>query len=178
VQRELEEALSRDTVGAVWYGDDIAFKGQLMVSPEFLNRVFFPRLTLLAGMCRSRNVPFLYHTDGEVTPVLEDIIAAGVNVLHPIDPTCMDIRAVKQAVSGRLALAGNVDVDLLIRGERDEVIEATRRCLEDLAPGGGYILGSSNSIPRNVNIQNYRAMLDTARTYEPPRGATARERPA
>jgi uroporphyrinogen decarboxylase len=163
VRYEVEDAVQRDVVGAVWFGDDIAIKDRLMVAPEFLRAHFFPKLAELGRICAARGIPLIYHTDGNVTSVLPDIIAAGVSALHPIDPLGMDIVATKAAVSGRLCVIGGVDVGLLLTGTPLEVAEETRRQLGLLAPGGGYVLGSSNSIPRTVPAANYRAMLDTVR---------------
>jgi uroporphyrinogen decarboxylase len=165
VCREFEDALERDIVGAVWYGDDIAVKDRLMVSPGFLKKSFFPKLKRLGEGCRKRGIPLLYHTDGDITQVLDDIIEAGVHALHPIDPTGMDIYETKKKVAGKLCIIGNVDVDLLLRGTPAEIGEDTRTHLKRLGPGGGYVLGSSNSIPRTIPPENYRAMLETALQY-------------
>ncbi len=163
VYREVEDAVGRDVVGAVWFGDDIAIKDRLMVSAAFLRRCFFPKLRLIGKLCRARGVPLLYHTDGDVTEVLPDIMDAGVSALHPIDPTAMDIVALKSQVRGRLCVIGNVDVALLLTGRPEEVAAETSRQIGLLAPGGGYVLGSGNSIPRSIPTANYRAMLETAR---------------
>jgi uroporphyrinogen decarboxylase len=163
VHFEVKDALQREIVGAIWYVDDIAMKDRLMISPDFLRQYFFPKLTILGTMCRERDVPFIYHTDGDVSDVLTDIIDAGVNTLHPIDPTAMDIYEVKQQVAGKLCVIGNVDVHLLLTGKPDEVATETEKQIRCLAPGGGYVLGSSNSITRTVPPENYKAFLETAR---------------
>jgi uroporphyrinogen decarboxylase len=136
-----------------------------MFSPCFLKNSFFPKLKRLGEGCRKRGIPLLYHTDGDITQVLDDIIEAGVHALHPIDPTGMDIYETKKKVAGKLCIIGNVDVDLLLRGTPAEIGEDTRTHLKRLGPGGGYVLGSSNSIPRTIPPENYRAMLETALQY-------------
>ena len=163
VRREVEDAVQRDVVGAVWFGDDIAIKDRLMVPPEFLRAHFFPKLAELGRICAARGIPLIYHTDGNVSSVLTDIIAAGVSALHPIDPLGMDIVSVKAQVAGRLCVIGGVDVGLLLTATPEDVAQETGERLRRLAPGGGYVLGSSNSIPRAVPPANYRAMLDTVR---------------
>jgi uroporphyrinogen decarboxylase len=165
VRYEVQDAVQRDIVGAVWFGDDIAIKDRLMVPPEFLRAHFFPKLAELGSICAARNVPLLYHTDGNVSAVLPDIISAGVSALHPIDPLGMDIVSVKEKVAGKLCVIGGVDVGLLQTGTPVEVAEQTTERLRCLAPGGGYVAGSSNSIPRTVPPANYRAMLDAVRRH-------------
>jgi uroporphyrinogen decarboxylase len=176
VRAEVADALQRDVVGAVWFGDDIAIKDRLMVAPEFLRAHFFPRLAELGGMCAARGIPLIYHTDGNVSSVLPDIMAAGVSALHPIDPLGMDIVATKAEVAGRLCVIGGVDVGLLLTGSPDAVAAETRARLRCLAPGGGYVLGSSNSIPRAVPAANYRAMLETVRSAGAGAGSAAERR--
>ncbi len=134
-----------------------------MVAPEFLRTHFFPKLAELGRICGARDIPLLYHSDGDVSSVLDDVAAAGVSALHPIDPLGMDIVATKAAVAGRLCVIGGVDVGLLLTGSPEAVAALTLDRLRSLAPGGGYVCGSSNSIPRSVPAANYRAMLDAVR---------------
>ena len=162
VNREYEDAIQRESIGAIWYLDDIGVKDRLMVSPAFLRKALFPRMRVFVEGCKKRGIPFLYHTDGDITRVLEDILDMGVNALHPIEPLAMDICEIKKKVGGKLCLIGNIDVDLLLRGTPEEVEEDTKKHLRELGPGGGYVLGSSNSIHRTIRVENYRAMLDTA----------------
>ena len=162
---ELEDALQREAVGAIWYVDDIAVKDRLMVSPVFLRKVFFPRLKMIGDCCKKRGIPLIYHTDGDIRTVLQDIIDAGVNGLHPIDPTAMDIYEFKKKLAANMCVIGNVDVDMLECSNPQEVIEDTLKHLKSLGPGGGYALGSSNSIVRTVKPENYRAMLETTLKY-------------
>jgi len=85
----------------------------------------------------------------------------GIAALHPIEPKAMDIRQIKRDYGRRVALMGNVDVNLLSQGTPDMVIAQTKQLLREIAPGGGYLLGSSNSVTYYVPLENYRAMLDT-----------------
>ncbi|HPI73002.1 MAG TPA: uroporphyrinogen decarboxylase family protein, partial [bacterium] len=85
--------------------------------------------------------------------------------LQPIEPKAWDIVEVKQRYGDRLALIGNVDVDLLARGTADAVAAETKRLIGALGPGGGYCVGSGNTIPNYVRPENYRAMLETVWDY-------------
>ena len=96
--------------------DDIAIKTGLMVAPDLIREKLFPKIVYLAEGCRRKGLPFIYHTDGDVSEVVEELIDMGVNALHPIDPTGMDIYELKPKVAGRLCVIGNIDVDLLTTG--------------------------------------------------------------
>lgn len=155
-----------DEVGALWYSDDIAYTEGLMVSPNVLRKYLFPWMKKIGNLAKSKNLPFIYHTDGKIYEVLDDIINCGVNALHPIEPKAMDIVALKKQVGGKLCLIGNIDLSFtLTRGTVEDVIKETKQRIKEVAPGGGYCLGSSNSVPAYVPIENYRAMIETALRY-------------
>jgi uroporphyrinogen decarboxylase len=161
----LEKVLSFDVVGAVCFQDDIAYTSGLMIPPKDLRKIFFPYLSQAVKISHSRGRPFIYHSDGKLDEVLPDIVAVGVDGLQAIEPKCMDIVAVKRQYGDRLALMGNVDLGYtLTRGSPEEVEEEVKYLLKHIAPGGGFLLGSTNSITNYVHIENYRAMLKT--TYE------------
>jgi len=93
--------------------------------------------------------------------VLDDIIDNGVLALHPIEPKAMDIYELKRQYYGRLAVVGNLDLgSTLTRGTPEEVRDDVRKHIARLAPGGGYAVGSSNTIPNYVPIENYKAMVE------------------
>jgi uroporphyrinogen decarboxylase len=78
----------------------------------------------------------------------------------------MDLAEVKAKYGHRIAVKGNVDcAHLMSFGTPEEVVEATKEALRKGAPGGGYILSSSNSIHSAVKPENYQALLETLRTY-------------
>lgn len=107
------------------------------------------------------------HTDGLIWPIIDKIVDSGIDCLDPIDPVAgMSLREVKQKYGSRIALKGNVDCShLMTLGTPAQVEEATRQALRAGAPGGGFILSSSNSIHSTVKPENYMAMVDTLRKY-------------
>jgi uroporphyrinogen decarboxylase len=153
-------------VGALWLGDDIAYDKALLTSPAVFRRYALPYYRRIGETCRRYGKPLIYHSDGNVSAVLDDLIdVAGISALHPLEPKAMDIREIKRVYGQRVALVGNVDVDLLSRGTPEEVRAETRRLLAEIAPGGGYLLGSSNSVPYYASLANYRAMLETLQEF-------------
>jgi len=154
-----------DTIDVMWYSDDIAYVSGLMLSPAILRQYFFPWLKKIGDLAKSTNKPLIYHTDGLLFEVMEDIINCGVDALHPIEPQAMAISEVKQRYGDRLCLIGHVDVDLLSRGTPGQIREQVRKNIEDAAYNGGYCVGSGNSIPEYVKFENYIAMLEAAREF-------------
>lgn len=153
-----------DVVDVLWYSDDIAFTNGLLVSPDTLRTYFFPWLKAIGELARKYNKPLIYHTDGILYDVFDDIIDCGVDAIHPIEPKAMDISEVKHKVGDRLGLIGHVDVDLLSRGTPEQVRKQVIRNVEQAGYNGGYCIGSGNSIPEYVNFENYLEMIKTAKT--------------
>ncbi len=155
-----------DIVGVLWYTDDVAYASGLLMSPDALCKYFFPWLRKIGDVAREHNLPFMYHSDGVLWDVFDDIIAAGVNAVHPIEPKAMDIVEVKKRYGGTLCVIGNIDLGYtLTRGTPEETEKEVKEKLRTVAPGGGYCLGSSNSIPEYVKPENFRAMVETAKKY-------------
>jgi len=148
-------------VAGMWYTDDLAYATGPMIDPAILRRHVFPVMKRMGALCREREMPFVFHSDGDLTQVLDDIIDAGVNALHPIEPKAMDAVDLKRKYRGRLALVGNIDVDFLTRATPEEIRGVTAERIRTLGPDG-YCVGSGNSVPPWVPVENYRAMVETA----------------
>ena len=160
-----ESCLQREWVGAYWLGDDIAYTTGLMASPNFLRKYVFPYYKRIGQLCRRCDKPLIWHSDGNHTAVLDDIIDCGVSAVHPVEPSSVDVFELKRQYGDRLTFIGGMDVDLMSRGTPEMVAETTRRLLEQLAPGGGYVAGAGNSIPKYVPPENYNAFLNTVHRF-------------
>jgi len=155
----VERALEHRSVGAIRHADDMAYRTGLMTSPATLRRSVLPFYSAINRECRLRNIPIIFHSDGKMDDLMDDIIAAGFNAFNPVEPLAMDIVALKERVAGRLALIGNVDLSYtLTRGTPAEVEAEVKQLIHALAPGGGFGLASANSIPDYVPWANFVAM--------------------
>ncbi len=152
-----------DVVDAIWYSDDIAYTNSLMVSPQVLDKYFFPWLKRIGDLAKRYNKPLIYHTDGILYDVFDKIIECGVDAIHPIEPKSMNIADVKQRYGNKLCLIGNIDVDLLSRGTTNEIRNNIYKNVEEAGYDGGYCVGSGNSIPEYVKLENYIAMIETVK---------------
>ena len=142
--RCVEEA--GDKIGALWYTDDLAFNTGTFVHPDVYRKYLFPWVRKIAQLAQQLNVPFLYHTDGNLWELFEDFAEIGVNAIHPLEPKSMDPVEVKKKWGDTFCLIGNIDVDLLSRGEPEEVEAMVLDRIEKLGYDGGYCVGSSNTI--------------------------------
>jgi uroporphyrinogen decarboxylase len=146
----------------IWAGDDIAFKSGPMISPRVFRQFFMPYYRQVA---EAITLPWIFHTDGNFLALLEDLLSLGMNALHPLEPDAVEIGDVKQRVAGRAGLVGNLDISALEQAAPQEMLELTRQRIQIAAPGGRYILSSSNSLTRACRVENVLAMVQARDLY-------------
>jgi len=142
--------------------DDIAYKTGPIFSPKWLRRCWAPRLKALNDAWHTRDTFCLYHSDGNLFPVLDDLVAAGIDGLNPLEVLAgMTVGAVRQRYP-RLFLTGGIDVSQLLSfGTPDEVRAACRQAIAE-AGRRGYFLGSSTELHWDVSLENALAMFESA----------------
>jgi uroporphyrinogen decarboxylase len=162
----LEALLQHDCLGTVWLPDDLCYNSGPMVSPGVYERYVYPWYRKIVDRCHEADIPVGLHSDGDLTRLLPDLVACGFDAIHPFEPPMNDIVAVKERWGDRIAVAGGIDLKgVLSSGTPAQVEAEVREKIAALAPGGGWLLGSSNSIPDFVPKENYRALLAAGLTY-------------
>jgi len=148
-------------------GDDYCNRNGPLMSVAHFERFVLPYLTETVRVARRRGVPYIKHTDGNIWPIFELMVDAGISAIDPLEPAAgMDIGKVKEQYGDRICLVGNVDCgELLSRRAPRDVVASVKETIAKAAPGGGYILSSSNSIHPAVRPHNYQAMVEAARRY-------------
>jgi len=151
----------------VLFGDDYAATTGPLMSPRHFERYFLPGLGQIVQTAKALGLRVIKHTCGQIGPLLDMIVETGIDGLHPLDAAAgMDIAAVKARYAGRLTVCGGIDCgEVLSDWPPERVEQEVRRRLEELMPGGRYILCSSNSIHSRVRPENYAAMLRALRVY-------------
>jgi uroporphyrinogen decarboxylase len=155
-------------VVAAWYGDDLAYTESLLVSPKILRKYFFPWIEELAGIAHAAGMPFIMHSDGRLWQVLDDLIALGVNALHPIEAKAMDIYDLKRRYGQKIAIFGNIDMGYTLtdgRGTPEAVRAEVRQQIQELAPGGGYGVATGAGLTRYVSLENFLALREALLEY-------------
>jgi uroporphyrinogen decarboxylase len=147
--------------------DDIAYKHKMMFSPRVMRELFFPCLAAVCRPLKEAGIKVIFHSDGDVTPIIDDLIEAGIDGLNPIEPMAgMDIGYVKRRWGDRLVLVGNVDCSQTIpRGTPEDIRKAVRECVRAASPGGGHFIGSSSEIVPATPLENVIAFYEACREY-------------
>jgi len=164
---ELIKAQKMHGVDFILGGADLADNHGPLYSPKIFRKIVLPRLKALISYCHELGLLYIYRTDGNTWPIAKELfVESGADGYGEIDAQAgMNIAEIKERLP-HLVLWGNVDcAKTLPFGPKEKIIAETRRCIEEGGPGGGYILGSSNTIHPNVPAANFLTMLKTAREY-------------
>lgn len=165
---EMAKAAVKEKLCPLFFiGDDIAYKQRLMFPPDFLRKTFIVALKNMCKILKEGGIKVIFHSDGNVMEILDDMISAGINGLNPIEPIAgMDIGYLKRKYYRKLILVGNVDCSqILPLGTREEVIEASKECIRQASKGGGHFIGSSSEITPSTPVGNIIAFYETCREY-------------
>ncbi|MBN1351994.1 hypothetical protein JXJ21_21510 [candidate division KSB1 bacterium] len=139
---------------------DYCFNDGPFLSPAKFSEFVTPYLTRLVAGYRQMGAYVIKHTDGDIMPILDQLVSANPHGLHSLDPMAgVDIAEVKRLYGDRIALIGNVNCALLQTGTREQILESCRYALESGKPGGGYIFSTSNVIFKGMPKETYDLML-------------------
>lgn len=147
-------------VGAMALGDDMGFKTQTMLSPDVYRKYLFPWHKKLVETVHRHGKPIILHACGNLSEVMKDVVDCGWDGRHSFEDVIEPIWKVKEEWGDRIAVLGGFDMDKLTRMSVREVRKHTRFLIEKCAPGGGWALGSGNSVANYIPVENFLAMLE------------------
>jgi len=142
--------------------DDFAYKSGMIFSPDIFRELMVPRYQ---QVLEKVTIPWVLHSDGNISKVVDILIDLGVSGLHPNEKGAMDIRAMKRDYGDRICLMGNVDLNILGMGSPEEVDREVWELIRDVGPGGGYILSSGNTLASYLKPECVLTMVDSVKRY-------------
>jgi uroporphyrinogen decarboxylase len=135
------------------------------LGPAVFAEFVAPYLAKLTKGYRDLGFHVIKHTDGNIMPIIDQLVQTGPHALHSLDPQGgVDLAEVKRRYGSQVCLIGNVSCALLETGAEDAVCAAARQALRDGMPGGGYIFSTSNGIHPGIGLERYERMLGVWRT--------------
>lgn len=155
-----------DKIGALRMGDDLGYKTSTMLPPDMLRKYIFPWQKKIVEIAHQNNLPFILHSCGNLKDIMDDLIEyVKIDAKHSYEDVIMPVIEAKQKYGNRIAILGGVDIDKLSRWDEQDIRKYVREILDKCVPGGGYALGSGNTISNYVKIENYLAMLDEGKKW-------------
>jgi len=143
---------------------DYCFNSGPFVSPAMFDEFITPFLVRLTAGYRDMGFYVIKHTDGNIMPILDSLLASRPHALHSLDPQGgVDIAQLKRLIGKQVCLCGNVNCALMDTGTDEQVIESARYALRHGMPGGGYIFCTSNCIYTGMALRRYELILDVWR---------------
>lgn len=140
---------------------DYCYNDNPFLSPAMFDEFITPYLVQLVAGYRDMGFYTIKHTDGNIIPILDSLMAAHPHALHSLDPQGgVDLGELKQSIGDKVCLIGNVNCGLLQTGTDEEAAADVRRALSQGMPGGGYVFGTSNCIYTGLALSRYEMMLD------------------
>ena len=172
MHRQAEESLRKNIEIAEKYAkldvldgfglcSDYCFNTMPFFSPPLFNEFIAPYLKRICDEYRSMGFYSIKHTDGNIMPILDQLVQCGSDALHSLDPQGgVDLSEVKRLYGDRITLCGNVNCGLLQTGTEEQAAADVRRSLKDGMNGNGYIFCTSNCVYTGLDLNRYEMMID------------------
>lgn len=155
--------LAKMGVDMVWLGDDVGAQDRMLISPAHWRRFLKPRLAEIIAAVKKVNpaLKVAYHSDGNIYPIIPDLIEIGLDVLNPVQPRCMDPARLKNEFGSRLSFWGTLDLQFTLPfGSPDDVRREVLERLKTVGRGGGLIIGPTHHLQLDVPLENFWAMVE------------------
>lgn len=160
VYRQLVEL---EGVVAIFPGDDMGFRSATLIPPEALRRYTLPWHKRYAQLAHEHGLPYFLHSCGNLAEIMGVLIEdVGIDAKHSFENAIMPVDEFQARYGQRIGVLGGVDVDILGRGSAEQVRAEVRRLIDVCHPRGRFAIGSGNSIPSYIPVENYLTMLDEA----------------
>jgi uroporphyrinogen decarboxylase len=165
---EIQVALARRFVAlgvdGGYFGDDYGAQKGLIFSPKIWRKLFKPRLARMFAVFREAGLPVILHSDGDIAPLLPDLVEIGLTVLNPVQPEVLDLAWLKSSFGDQLAFYGGVSTQTVLpQGNPAEVKRAVEEAVHILAADGtGLLLAPSHRMMSDIPMQNVDAFLEAA----------------
>jgi uroporphyrinogen decarboxylase len=145
-----------------YFGDDYGAQRSLLFSPRIWRQMFKPRLARMFAVFRDAGLPVLLHSDGDIWPILPDLVDIGLTCLNPVQPEVLDHQRLQREFGRHLSFYGGLSTQTVLpTGTPQQVRDATLACIASLAPEGtGLVLGPSHRMQSDIPAENVEAMLD------------------
>jgi uroporphyrinogen decarboxylase len=149
-------------VDGAYFGDDYGAQAALLFSPEMWRQMIKPRLARLFTPFREVGLPIIMHSDGQISPILPDLVEIGLTTLNPVQPEVLDHTWLKSTFEERLTYYGGISTQSVLPYDSPiEVKEAVEKCLHTLAPNNtGLLVAPSHRMMADIPMKNVGALLE------------------
>lgn len=163
----VDAAFQRAKIESFIIGDDMGFRTATIMPPDVLRELILPWHKKLVDLVHGHGAISILHSCGQLSDIMDDLIDdVGIDGKHSYENNITPVWEAKKLWGDRVAILGGVDMDILARAELDECRAAIDDVLTKCAPGGGYCLGTGNTVANYVKPENYLAILEAGRDWK------------
>ena len=161
-----EHLLDLDHLIAIFPGDDMGFRTGTLIHPDALRKYCLPWHKRIAAMTHAKDLPYFLHSCGNLGTIMEDLINdIKIDAKHSYEDGIIPVQDFQARYGSRIGVLGGIDLNILAAGTPDDVRKHARFLMETCGSRGRYAIGSGNSIPSYVPVENYLAMVDEANGF-------------
>lgn len=143
------------------FADDWGYQRGILIGANRWRKLIYPGLKKIFDHARSKNLLVMVHGDGDLTEIIPDLIEAGVEILNPTQPECMDLLWLKKEYGNDLCFNGGISSQLTIpRGSPKQIKKEIRAAMRYIGNNGGYIVGPAKSLNVDIPIENDLAVIE------------------
>jgi uroporphyrinogen decarboxylase len=158
--------LQFDRVEILWGSDDMGFRTGTLISPDDMREFVLPGHKEAAEASHKAGRLYQLHSCGQLAAIMPNLIDdVKIDAKHSFEDAILSVIDHKRIYGDRITLIGGVDVDLIARFDETRVRARAQEILRACMPGGGYVLGTGNSVANYIPVDNYLAMLDEGRCW-------------
>jgi len=156
-----KKVIGLDNLVGFFQGEDMGFKTATLISPDALKKYILPWHKRFAQLAHDNGLLYILHSCGYIESIMEDLIEdVKIDAKHSFEDAIMPVAEFKRRYGDRISVLGGVDVNKLCQLKEKELRQYIREIIDECMPGGGYALGSGNSITNYIPIENYLIMLE------------------
>jgi uroporphyrinogen decarboxylase len=162
----LSKAVAGEGIDYSYFYDDGGYKTGLFLPPKLMKEMWSPRMARIVQTGLEANNAIFFHSCGNITDLVEDLIDMGVDCINPMAPPGIDYRDWKKRFGDRVCLSGNIDIEWpLVNGRPEDVEKDVIEHMDVLKPGYGYIAASSHSIVNYMPYENFVTFINAVHKY-------------
>ena len=153
-------------MGFIWGSDDMGFKTQSFLSPDWIRKLILPWHKKSVEISHKYNKPYFLHSCGNLENIMDDLIDdVKIDAKHSFEDEIEPVTSIYKKYGERVGILGGIDVTFLCQADEKQIRKRVRETLDICQPGGGYSFGTGNSVANYIPLDNYLVMLDEARRY-------------
>jgi len=162
----IKRYLEFDRVKIIWATDDMGFRTGLLFSPDDMRSLVLSTHKRLAEIAHAAGCPYILHSCGKLDTIMDDLINdVQIDGKHSFEDIIENICDANRIYGNKIAVLGGMDVDFLCRANESDIRRRVRDTIDECQPGGGFCLGTGNTVANYIPLDNYLAMVDETRLY-------------